>query len=277
LRPRSRAATDGTHVVVVALIVRVHVAVVEVDVPRVVGIVLVGSRRPVVVRLRNPRRLFPSEARTASEGGTRVSGPAATGEDSLVPRPRYGAPALTSPLCISPALRGRRKEGEKPPVGEGPHDHGTLGSAISSRMTRRFWPRPRCWLFSQPSFCLAMSVTRLIPCSNELKFGNACASWHRRRRTFSSSASSRICSSTAALSRRALARTISFSSRRPPSRRRCRRFPHLPLPRSWAGTTILLSENSATRMPLTARASSANRPPALPKTGKPIRGCGNRP
>ena len=34
-------------------------------------------------------------------------------------------------------------------------------------------PRPCCWLFSQPSFCLAMFTTKPIACSNEWKFGNA--------------------------------------------------------------------------------------------------------
>ena len=84
---------------------------------------------------------------------------------ALMPRPRYRAPALTS-----------GQPGPKPLVEEGPYDHGTLGSASLSGIAGRFWPRPCRWLFSQPSFCLAMFTTRPMACSNELKFGKPLAS-----------------------------------------------------------------------------------------------------
>ena len=47
--------TDTPDLVVVGLIVVVHVAIVEVHVPRVVRIVGVGSGRPVAVGLRGPK------------------------------------------------------------------------------------------------------------------------------------------------------------------------------------------------------------------------------
>jgi len=47
------AAADGTHVVRVSLIVVVRVAIVEIHVPRVVGIVGVCSTGPVVVGLKS--------------------------------------------------------------------------------------------------------------------------------------------------------------------------------------------------------------------------------
>jgi len=45
------AAAHRTHIVRVRLIVVVHVAIVEIDVPRVVGVVGVSSTGPVVVGL----------------------------------------------------------------------------------------------------------------------------------------------------------------------------------------------------------------------------------
>ena len=47
----SLSASNWPNVVVVGLIVPVHVAVVQVDVPRVVRIVRVRTARPIVVRL----------------------------------------------------------------------------------------------------------------------------------------------------------------------------------------------------------------------------------
>lgn len=65
----SRAAANCTdRQIVVGLIVRVHVAIVEVDVPRVDWIRRVGRRRPVVVGTGGPRHLLPpSLAARASE------------------------------------------------------------------------------------------------------------------------------------------------------------------------------------------------------------------
>ncbi len=47
----SCSASDTPHIVVVGLIVVVHVAIVQIHVPCVAGIVGIGSSRPVVVRL----------------------------------------------------------------------------------------------------------------------------------------------------------------------------------------------------------------------------------
>ena len=43
---------------------------------------------------------------------------------------------------------------------------------------------PDAWLFSQPSFCLAISTTRVMACSKELKLGNPFASWHSLQQYF---------------------------------------------------------------------------------------------
>ena len=45
---------DATHKVVVVLVVVVHVAIVGVDVPSVVGVRSILSTRPIVIRLSTP-------------------------------------------------------------------------------------------------------------------------------------------------------------------------------------------------------------------------------
>ena len=52
------AAAHRTHIVRVRLIVVVHVAIVEIDVPRVAGVVGVGSARPIVAGLQARPFLF---------------------------------------------------------------------------------------------------------------------------------------------------------------------------------------------------------------------------
>ena len=59
----SRSSTHATRIVVVRLIVVVHVAVVEVHVPRVVCIVCVGRRRPKPVPEIENELLFPPSIR----------------------------------------------------------------------------------------------------------------------------------------------------------------------------------------------------------------------
>jgi hypothetical protein len=75
------------------------------------------------------------------------------------------------------------------------------------------------WLFSQPSFCLAISTTSLAPCSNVAIPAMAFESYARRSIALMDSISSRRSSSTSVRSRRALARTTRRSTRREPSRR----------------------------------------------------------
>jgi hypothetical protein len=110
-RAVSLAASNRTNIVCVSLIVVVHVAIVEIDVPCVVGIVGVRSRRPVVgcgtyplllflytfsKRVRRPGQLTPLHWK----------------KDTLVPRLHHKALAFA---CFQ--------------AGEGPRDHGALDPA----------------------------------------------------------------------------------------------------------------------------------------------------
>jgi len=78
----SYSAAYTTYILMVSLIVSVIVAVVEIDVPRVVGIVSVGSSRPVVVRLAHYPPTFCLPGQTHHP-----SGPVRPGTKGCIPMP----------------------------------------------------------------------------------------------------------------------------------------------------------------------------------------------
>ena len=117
---RPRATTNCTDAFVVVLMVVVHVAIVEIDVPRVVRVAGVGSRRPIPVRRSFPLHLFPARRPDPSTRPCRSRG----GHSCASAPPRASA---FRPLTEA---------------GEGPRDHGTPGAAGPSGIARRLSPWP---------------------------------------------------------------------------------------------------------------------------------------
>jgi len=160
----SFSAAHLTHVVVIGLIVRVHVAIVHIHVPGVGRVIGVGTAGPVVIRL---------DAEISAHFSLEPSG--SSDHRQPIPIKRYEPPAL---LCR--AVTQRRRDGrtmikrarskEPGDVCRHPSDSGLphrpyipswVCVTVAGFRRRRFCFRV---VFNHPSFCLAKLVIRSATC-----------------------------------------------------------------------------------------------------------------
>lgn len=159
------SGADGPHVVRVRLIVVVHVAVVQVHVPRVVRIVRVRGRRPVVVRL----DACPRNRNPPTSPGPRNPRAGTTGRRGSRGRYRglYAHARRTSPdsyIRPHPNRRDRRTMMKHAHSGRLRQPPRFRPVPPSRNRPLSIHPSSFTLCFSHPSFCRARFVSRSAIC-----------------------------------------------------------------------------------------------------------------